>query len=150
MSSGEPFWKVKSLDALSTEEWESLCDGCGRCCLVKLEDSDSGEVHYTNVSCRLLDTDTCRCKDYPNRKQLVPECFVLSAATLADYPYLPETCAYRLLYEGKDLPRWHPLVSGSHDSVHEAGISVVGKAISEEYVHPDQLEEHIVDWPSQG
>jgi uncharacterized cysteine cluster protein YcgN (CxxCxxCC family) len=150
LSTEEKFWEVKSLDALSSEEWESLCDGCGRCCLVKLEDADSGEIYYTNVACKLLDTETCRCTDYQNRKQVVPTCFVLTAATITDYPYLPETCAYRRLYEGKGLPGWHPLVSGNRDSVHQAGISVVGKVVSEQYVHLDQLEEHIVDWPSQG
>lgn len=150
VSNAAPFWKAKSLDALSEVEWEALCDGCARCCLVKLEDADSGEIHYTNVACKLLDTDTCRCTDYPNRKKLVPTCFVLTAATIADYPYLPETCAYRRLSEGRELPEWHPLVTGSPDSVNRAGISVLGKVVSEEYVHPDQLEDHIVDWPSQG
>ena len=150
MNSAKPFWKTKSLDALSPDEWESLCDGCARCCLVKLEDADTGEIHYTNVACKLLDTDTCRCTDYPNRKKRVPTCFVLTAATISDYPYLPDTCAYRLLFEGNDLPEWHPLVSGDPDSVHQAGVSVAGKVVSEEYVHADQLEEHIIDWPSQA
>ena len=142
------FWQRRGLNQLSHGEWESLCDGCARCCLVKLQDEDSGEIHYTNVACKLLDTDTCRCTDYQHRKEIVAECFVLSAESIGDYPYLPPTCAYRRLYEGKALPEWHPLVSGDTRSVYEAGISVCGRVLSEEYVHPDEMEEHIVSWPS--
>ena len=148
MGSEKPFWQAKRLDEMSQQEWESLCDGCARCCLVKLEDADTGEIHYTNVACKLLDTTTCRCTDYPGRKQRVSACFVLTAATIGDYPYLPETCAYRRLAEGKDLPDWHPLITGDAESVRLAGISVRDKVISEEYVHQDELEQHIVDWPS--
>jgi hypothetical protein len=146
----DAFWQNKKLQDLTQEEWESLCDGCGRCCLVKLEDSDTGEILYTNITCRLLDTQSCRCTDYAHRKQEVPTCFVLSPATLDDYPYLPPTCAYRRLAEGKELPAWHPLLSGDIDSVRCAGIAVNGKVISEEHVHPDDWPEHVVDWPLEN
>jgi uncharacterized cysteine cluster protein YcgN (CxxCxxCC family) len=141
------FWESKSLHDLDTTEWESLCDGCGRCCLVKLEDSDSGEIQYTNLTCRLFDTHICRCTDYSNRKKTVPTCFVLTPETIADYPYLPPTCAYRRLAEGKNLPAWHPLLTGDTDSVKRAGFSVAGKVTSELHVHQDDWPEHVVEWP---
>lgn len=134
---------------MNPEEWESLCDGCGRCCLVKLEDSDSGKISYTNISCKLLDTDACRCTDYQHRQKRVAACFVLSADSLQDYSYLPPTCAYRLLSEDKPLPDWHPLITGNPESVHQAGISVRGKVVSEEYVHESELEGRIVAWPME-
>lgn len=146
----EAFWKIKSLDEMNPDEWESLCDGCGRCCLVKLEDSDSGKISYTNVACTLLDIDSCRCTDYTHRKQRVAACFVLDAKSLGDYSYLPPTCAYRLLSEGKSLPQWHPLITGSADSVHRAGISVRAKVISEDFVHESELEDRIVTWPLEA
>lgn len=142
------YWQTRQLSELTHAEWESLCDGCARCCLMKLEDADTGEVHYTNVACKLLDTESCRCSDYANRKERVPECFVLSADNIGDYPYLPETCAYRRLHEGKELPPWHPLVSGGSDTVRQAGISVCGKVVSELYVHADELQDHIATWPT--
>ncbi len=141
------FWESKSLIDMDAAEWESLCDGCGRCCLMKLEDSDTGEVFYTNVTCKLLDTDTCRCGDYTNRKQRVPACFVLDADSLSDLSYLPPTCAYRLLSTGKPLPDWHPLITGTPDSGHQAGISVRGKVVSERYVDESELQDRIVSWP---
>ena len=141
-----PWWNLKSLDALSREEWESLCDGCAKCCLHKLEDADSGEVFYTKVRCRYLDEDNCRCSDYDNRSRIMPNCIQLSPGNLDELAWLPATCAYRLRFEGKSLPDWHPLVSGSADSVHKAGISIRGRAISDEYVHPDGFDEHIVTW----
>ncbi|MEE8387722.1 MAG: YcgN family cysteine cluster protein [Acidiferrobacterales bacterium] len=141
------FWESKSLHDMDEAEWESLCDGCGRCCLTKLEDNDTGEVFFTNVACKLLDTDTCRCGDYTNRKQRVPACFVLDAESLSDYSYLPPTCAYRLLSTGKSLPHWHPLITGTPDSVHQAGISVRGKVVSERYVDDSELQDRIVSWP---
>ncbi len=136
----DPFWKTKSLDQMTLEEWESLCDGCGRCCLQKFTDRKTGKVTYTWVSCYLLDTRTCRCTDYALRKVLVPDCLNLKQETVVKIRWLPRSCAYRRLAEGKDLEPWHPLVSSNPDSVHENGISVRDKAISEEFVHPDDVE----------
>ncbi|SEH63631.1 YcgN family cysteine cluster protein [Magnetospirillum fulvum] len=141
-----PFWETKALKDLSRKEWESLCDGCGRCCLHKLEDSDTGEIHYTNVACRLLDLGKCGCRDYAHRWRHVPDCIQLSATVIADLAWLPSTCAYRLLAEGKGLTWWHPLVSGDPDSVHRAGISVRGRAVPEGRAGP--LDHHIVVWPA--
>ncbi|SDJ67794.1 hypothetical protein SAMN05216212_0664 [Microbulbifer yueqingensis] len=143
---GQPFWQRKTLAEMSDSEWESLCDGCGRCCLHRLEDADTGEIHTTNVACRLLDTHSCRCSDYPNRKREVPDCIQLRVSDLADFHWLPRTCAYRALSEGRSLEDWHPLVSGRAESVHEAGISVQDCVVSEDLVHPDDFEEHIVTW----
>lgn len=140
------WWNSKPLEALTRQEWESLCDGCAKCCLHKLEDADTGEVFYTKVRCRYLNEENCRCSDYQNRSQLMPNCIQLSPDKLDELAWLPATCAYRLRFEGKSLPDWHPLVSGSPDSVHLAGVSIRGRAISDEYVHPDGLDEHIVQW----
>jgi len=131
---------------MSSEEWESLCDGCGRCCLVKLEDEDSGDVYFTNVSCRLLDADDCRCSHYDERLEHVPDCIRLTPQNVATISWLPETCAYRLVMESQPLPDWHPLVSGSTETVHSAGISVRQRVICESRVNVDELEEHIVHW----
>jgi uncharacterized protein len=145
-----PFWRRKTLAELTPAEWESLCDGCGRCCLNKLEDVDTGRVYYTDVGCRLLDGTTCRCKDYPNRNEQVEDCVRLSPDNVADLKWLPPTCAYRLLARGRDLYWWHPLVSGDPDTVHAAGISVRGRvAISEEDIGTEHYEDRIVSWPSR-
>ena len=145
-----PFWRAKTLEEMSAEEWESLCDGCARCCLVKLEDEDNGEIHYTDIGCTLLDARECRCRNYSLRSNRVPDCVRLTPAEVRTLTWLPVTCAYRLLADGKDLPEWHPLVSGSPDSVHEAGISVRGRvAASEDDLPQDTWPGHIVSWPNR-
>ena len=127
----DEYWKRKSLAEMDADEWEALCDGCALCCMHKLEDEDTGEVYYTDVACRLLDLDTCRCTSYAKRAKIIEECMVLSPDRPEMYGWLPATCAYRRLANGQDLPEWHPLVTGDPDSVHAAGISVRGKAVSE-------------------
>jgi len=144
MSDALPFWKTKTLSEMNREEWESLCDGCARCCLHKLEDEDTGEIMQTNVCCRLLDTEACSCTKYSERRRLVPDCQVLTPENVAMFNWMPRSCAYRRLHEGKDLEWWHPLVSGDPDTVHQAGISVRGKAVSER--DADDLFMHLVDW----
>ncbi len=141
----QPFWRRKTLAEMTRGEWESLCDGCAKCCLDKLEDEDTGEISYTEVACRLLDLGTCRCTDYANRQRFVPDCVVLTARTVTRLTWLPSTCAYRLVSEGKDLEWWHPLVSGDPETVHRAGISVRGRAVPEALA--GDLEDHVVRWP---
>jgi uncharacterized cysteine cluster protein YcgN (CxxCxxCC family) len=140
------WWNEKALAELSGDEWEALCDGCARCCLHKLEDEDDGEIIYTGVRCRYLDEKTCRCSDYPNRSVLVENCIRLDVSSAGSLEWLPVTCAYRMRAQGLPLEAWHPLVSGDPDSVHRAGISIRGRCVSEEYVHPDGYDEHIVHW----
>lgn len=143
MVNAPPFWKTKSLAEMSRAEWESLCDGCGRCCLNKLEDEDTGQYLYTRAACKLLDLETCRCTDYANRHARVPDCVALTPENVGGLGWLPATCAYRLLEEGKSLPWWHPLVSGRPDTVAEAGITVAGEAYSEEGITVDELVDHL-------
>jgi len=137
-----PFWKRKAFAEMTRGEWESLCDGCARCCLAKLEDEDTGEIAYTNVACRLLDHETCRCTKYAERSRFVPDCVTLTPENVGLLRWMPSTCAYRLLAEGKDLPDWHPLVSGHPDSVHWAGISVRGRIVCERKAI--DLEDYVV------
>ena len=140
------WWQDKPLAELSPGQWEALCDGCGRCCLVKIEDQDSAELFYTNVVCRLHDSQRCRCSRYGERSTLVPDCIKVTPRVAREEKWLPDSCAYRLLAEGKALQEWHPLISGDPDSIHRAGISVRDKVVSEQYVHPDELPEHLVHW----
>lgn len=143
------FWERKPLSRMSQQEWEALCDGCGKCCLNKLEDEDTGEVALTRIACRLLDDDTCRCGHYENRHQFVPDCIVLRPGNLDTHAYwMPDTCAYRLLWQGNPLPDWHPLITGSAQSVHDAGISVRGITLSEFDIPEEDWEEHIIEDPS--
>jgi uncharacterized cysteine cluster protein YcgN (CxxCxxCC family) len=139
-----PFWEAKRLDELTPAEWEALCDGCGKCCLEKLEDVETGEISYTNVACRLLDLQRCRCRRYAERRRFVPNCEQLTPQNVATLGWLPSTCAYRLRAAGLPLPAWHPLVTGDPESVHRAGISVRGRAVAERDAGP--LEHHIVEW----
>ncbi|MGI8739009.1 MAG: YcgN family cysteine cluster protein [Gammaproteobacteria bacterium] len=143
-----PFWERKTLAEMDAQEWESLCDGCGKCCLVKLEDERSGQVAYTDAACHLLDIDACRCRDYAQRTRRVPDCVNLTPAGASECKWLPSTCAYRLVAEGKPLAWWHPLLSGDPATVHQAGVSVRGRALSERAVV--DLQARIVRWPEQG
>ncbi len=138
------FWKTKKLTEMTTEEWESLCDNCGKCCLHKLEDEDTGQIHFTSVVCNLINLKTCRCTRYSERTRLVPECLDLKQHDFAEFNWLPATCAYRLLSDGKPLPDWHPLVSGTVKSVKEVGVSISSYAMKESEI--DDLEDHIIEW----
>ena len=142
----KPFWQRKTLSEMTVEEWESLCDGCAKCCLLKLEDVDTGEIDYTDIACRLLDLGTCRCTDYPARSRLVPDCVVLTPDRVGDLGWMPTSCAYRLISEGSDLPAWHHLVSGDPETVHLAGASVRGRVVPED--RGDDPEDRIVEWPA--
>lgn len=143
----EQFWKTKQLEELSPVEWESLCDGCGLCCLNKLEDWDTGAVAFTSVACRLLDGSTCRCSDYPNRQATVPDCIQLTPQEVREISWLPPTCGYRLVRDGEDLKWWHPLISGDPQTVHAAGISAKDRTVSEKDVDVDDFEDYLVEWP---
>lgn len=142
-----PFWRRLSLEEMSDEQWESLCDGCGRCCLNKLEDEDSGAIAWTAIRCRLLDESSCRCSDYANRSERVPDCVRLTARNVRTLTWLPPSCAYRRLADGLDLCWWHPLVSGDPATVRSAGISVRGRTVSEKDIPLADWDEFIVDWP---
>lgn len=142
------FWEKKPLAKMSQKEWEALCDGCGKCCLNKLEDEGSGEVALTRVACRLLDDSICRCAQYDIRHQFIPECIVLTPESIEQHAYwLPKTCAYRLVWEGRGLYDWHPLLSGRAESVHEAGVSVQDMTVSEWEVPEEEWEEFIIEEP---
>jgi uncharacterized protein len=145
--SNEHYWKTKSLAEMTTVEWENLCDGCGLCCLNKLEDWESGEVFFTSVACTLLDGESCRCKDYPNRQATVPDCIQLTPDQVETLSWLPPSCGYRLVHEGHDLYWWHPLISGDPDTVHQAGISAKGRTVSEDDVPLEEFENYLCEWP---
>lgn len=140
----QPFWKRKTLAELTYEEWESLCDGCGLCCLQKLEDDEDGGIYYTRIACKLLDLNTCKCTNYTNRKQFVPDCIQLTPEHTADFHWLPNSCAYRLVAEGKDLPIWHHLICENHDAVHTERISQSGRMLSEQDVNENEWEQHLI------
>ena len=142
----KPFWVTTALEQMSPQQWESLCDGCGKCCLHKLEDEDTAEVFYTDIACRYLSAD-CRCQYYSQRAEKVAACLTLRPQDLKQVTWLPSTCAYRLVAEGKPLFAWHPLVSGHSDSVHKAGQSVKGRVVAEAVVDENDYEDHVVFWP---
>ncbi|MGO3927825.1 YcgN family cysteine cluster protein [Rhodopseudomonas pseudopalustris] len=143
------FWKTKTLEQMSAAEWESLCDGCARCCLEKLECEDTGRIYFTHIACRLLDPDGCGCKDYANRTDKLADCVRLTPDNVRTLSWLPPSCAYKLVAEGRDLYWWHPLVSGDPGTVHEAGVSVRGRVEGQEgEISVEELEDHIVSWPA--
>ena len=140
------FWKTTPLDQLGKDQWEALCDGCGKCCVLKLEDVDTGDVHFTDVSCKLLDCQTARCSKYAERKKHVPDCVHLNSKNLSVLDWMPDSCAYKLIHEKKDLPRWHPLITGNPDSTRLAGHSVAARVVPEASVLEDDLPNHIKKW----
>lgn len=144
------FWRDKSLNKMTEAEWESLCDGCGRCCLIKLQDEESEEVVYTSVVCQWFNQRTARCRRYPERHELVPDCVPFDATGAATFDWLPDSCAYRRLARGEDLAWWHPLVSGDRATVVQAGISVLGQVVSEKHVHEEDLEDYVITWVQPG
>jgi hypothetical protein len=139
-----PFWKTKSLEDMSETEWEQLCDGCGRCCLNKIEDADTGEIYLTRVACKLLDTHTCRCTDYENRQKKVPDCIKIDPEQVRNLTWLPFTCGYRTVFEHRDLAWWHPLVSGDPETVHQANVSIRSFAKSERNVKTANVRRYLM------
>jgi uncharacterized protein len=143
------FWEYKTLSKMSDKEWESLCDGCGKCCLNKLIDDETEDLHFTNVACHLLHTKTCQCRKYDQRFKLVKDCVKVSLDDIEQFHWLPASCAYRCLAEGRSIPEWHPLITGSKSAMHKGGFSVRGKIISETAVDPEKLEDYIAIWPAE-
>ena len=140
-----PFWKTKTLEQMTRDEWESLCDGCARCCMVKLEDEDTGDIHLTRLACSMLVVKTCRCSNYPERFSLMPDCIDVTVEKVRELQWLPASCGYRRVNEGRDLAWWHPLVSGTPETVHQAGISVKSFAMSEKRVKAKNYGRYIID-----
>jgi uncharacterized cysteine cluster protein YcgN (CxxCxxCC family) len=147
--SDTPFWKTKNMAEMSRTEWESLCDSCGKCCCIRLEDEDTGQIYITDVACKLFNPQTCRCGDYANRSKLVDDCVTLTPVNVDQLHWMPQTCAYRLIAEGKDLPNYHHLVSGSHETIHEVGMSVQDAVTSELLVKDNEIQTRIVIWPGE-
>ena len=145
MAQANRFWEEKALTDMSEAEWELLCDGCGKCCVLKLEDVDDGAIYYTDVSCRLLCTTSATCSQYEDRKAHVPDCVILTPQSLEELHWMPQSCAYRALHEGRPLPEWHPLITGSKDAMTEAGHHIAGRVISEGEVADDDMPEHLYD-----
>ena len=143
---GNKFWETKNLIDMNENEWESLCDKCGKCCVIKLEDLDTQKVHYTNISCKLLCEKSASCKDYENRKSIVPDCIILSPDNLKDLKWMPKTCAYKLLNEGKNLPYWHPLLSGNDKEIVNSGNSVKNRVTNENEIKIKNLPDYIFNW----
>jgi len=144
-----PFWKTKNMAEMSPSEWESLCDNCGKCCCIRLEDDVTGDIYITDVACKLFDPASCKCTDYPNRSQKVPDCVTLTKDNVAQLKWMPRTCAYRLISEGKDLPDYHHLISDSRETIHEVGMSVQDAVTSEVFVTEDEQITRIVIWPGE-
>lgn len=145
----DKFWKTVPMAEMSRSQWESLCDGCGKCCCIRLEDEDTQDVYITDVACHLFDPETCQCSDYANRSKKVPDCVTLSPDNVEALYWMPQTCSYRLVANGEDLPDWHHLVTGSKDSIHDAGMSVQYAVQNEKDVDQDELHRHIVIWPGE-
>ena len=145
-----PFWKTKTLEQMTRDEWESLCDGCARCCMVKLEDEDTGDIHLTRLACSMLVVKTCRCSNYPERFSLMPDCIDVTVEKVRELKWLPASCGYRRVNEGRDLAWWHPLVSGTPETVHQAGISVRGVAMSEKRVKVENYMKYIIGELGEG
>lgn len=143
------FWEKKTLSQMSQNEWESLCDGCGKCCLNKIIDDETEELHFTNVACHLLHTKTCQCRKYEKRLKLVPDCVKVSLDDIDQFHWLPASCAYKLLAEEKPIPEWHPLITGSQSKMHQGGHSIRGKIISETQIAPENLADYIAIWPAE-
>jgi len=141
-----PFWKTKTLDQMTHEEWESLCDGCGKCCLHKIDDVESGEILYTRVACRFLKIKSCRCRHYERRSELVSDCVDLTPEMVRTISWLPRSCAYRRIAEGRGLAWWHPLVSGTSDTVRLAGVSICDWAVPEKLIHLSELDAYVIKW----
>lgn len=146
MAAKQDFWKSTALKDMTQTQWEALCDGCGKCCVLKLEDIDTGAIYYTDVSCQLLCTKTARCTNYTDRKKHVPDCVILSPDNLDALPWMPESCAYRRLHEGADLPDWHPLLTGNQDAMIAANHSVAGQVTNEKHIKEEDMVDHLFDW----
>jgi uncharacterized cysteine cluster protein YcgN (CxxCxxCC family) len=144
-----PFWKRKTLEEMNVAEWESLCDGCGKCCTFTLEDEDTGDLYRTSVACQLFDDGACGCRDYSNRFATVPECLKVTPQNIAEMDFFPHTCAYVLVYEGKDLPEWHHLVCGDREEIHRRGLSVRNKTLSEKALGGADMDDFVIEWPEE-